>query len=723
MPKDSNFWGGRIGFFGRAMAIAARLVNGEQRKRLEASTPIGPHHDAQPLTQDSGRLWTVPARDERFRPAQDSQTLNALSVELLKGWSVPIVGESFYGHSFEQLHARLLKEPNGRFLESAQVVTSPQNSYSKSGKAVAVYVGGLQVGHISEAIAPIVFDSLQFLGGRANVGARVHLDTTSGSFRWSSVRLDMALPPRLSDSAANHKIDTVMFGPRFTELGLFSADANAGSLISNLSIGEALVATVNVKFEGTNVLVRTVSGEPVLRSVTLAVSEEHSLFSSGELCYLTAKVTRVEDGFAVGLQTTQDQKIVKVRTGDAVSPVGNVLSSRFKLGLTPSGNWVKVRGAPFTSRDLQVPNEFQPSERCPRVYFWAEVWPENNDMFTSWGFRANFYQKTIDSLRQQLDSLPNFLVLVRADYDEVKKKPSYEVDLDLEGAFVAFPERPIVPTNSLSGSKPRIVSSKTNSPKSAIKKVEAQPAFTESVSKPQMLSGKLRTTHFDHLEDTYLLPCLQELFAANQKEDSEESTLVGGKTFRIDESSAAKDAARRGAAILTTAMVREKLADELATMPKYQALVRYESWFANQGLKDFGDWGFRVQSFDFTRGDVALIPGAALDERPLFDSASFSADLVGLSDAKDELSHLIASFGGAVLDTILIKGKLRFSNAKSGLVAEVFKGELFLGRTPANQSASLAESAKLYGLGEVWVRVDWISKSRFKGAFTFFGNS
>lgn len=721
MPKDSKFWGARSSFFSRAMAIAARLVHGEQRKGPESSTSIGRHNGAQPLTQDSGRLWTVPARDERFRPAQDSQTLNSLSVELLKGWSMPIVGESFYGPSFEQLHSRLLKEPNGRFLESAQVITSPQNSYSKSGKAVAVYVGGLQVGHISEAIAPIAFDALQFLGGRANVGARVHLDTSSGSFRWSSVRLDMALPPRLSDSAANHKIDTVMYGPRFTDLGLFSADVNTGSLISNLAVGEALVATVNLELAGANVVVCTVSGDPILLSIKLKVPIDHSLFSSGKLAYLAAKIERFEHGFAVGLQTTQDQKIVKVRTGDAVSPAGNVLSSRFKLGLTPSGNWVKVRGALFTSRDLQIPTEFQPSERCPRVYFWAEVSPENNDMLTSWGFRASFYQKTIESMRQRLDSLPSFLVLVRADYDAVKKKPSYEADLDLEGAFVALPDRPIVPTKSLSGSKPRIVSSKTNSPKSAIKKVEPQPAFTESVSKPEMLSGKLRTTHFDYLEDTYLLPCLQELFTENRKEDSEASTLVGGKTFHIDESSAAKDAARRGASILTSSMVRKLLVDELAPMPKYQALVRYEDWFANQRLTDFGGWGFKVQSFDFTRGDVALMPGAALDERPLFDSASFSAELVGLSDSRVGLSNLIASLDGAVLDTILIKGKLRFSTAKSGLVAEVFKGELFLGRTPANQSASLAESAKLYGLSEVWVRVDWISKTRFKGAFSFFG--
>lgn len=717
VARDLSSDSGQSGLFRRLLARASGFLPWGKGGTPELSEAIDQHRHDRSVLNDNGSLLSVAERQSEQNP----RTLEPLQVELLRGWSVPVVGESFYENSFKQLHSRLKREPSGQFLESAEIRANPENSYSKSGKAVAVYVGGLQVGHIAEAIAPLVFDSLQQLGGRGKVGARVHLDTSSGSFRWSSVRLEMALPPRLSDNAANHKIDTIMFGPRFTDLGLFSADANAGSLISSLAVGEALVATVNLRLDGANVLICTVSGAPFLRPVNLKLSIDHSLFSSSQLAYLTAKIERVELGFAVGIQTTQDQKSVKVRTGDAISPVGNVLSSKFKLGLSPTGNWVKVRSVQFAASHSEIPSEFLPSERSPRVYFWAEVWPENKSLLTVWGFRASFYQKTIDSLRKQLDSLPNFLVLVRADFDAVKKKLNYEVDLDLGRAFIALPERPIVPANTLSGIRPRIVTSKSSPARAANPKPQPKPALAENVSKLLMLSGSLQTTRLDYLEDTYLLPCLQDIFNANRKEDSKAFTLVGGNTFNVDESSAAKDAARRGSPILTTSMVRLQLVDELATMPKYQALLRYENWFANQGLEDFGGWGFKLQSFDFTRGDIALIPGAALDERPMFDSASFSADLVGMSDSKEELSNLISGLGGTVFDTILIKGKLRFSNANSGLVVQVFKGELFLGRTPANQSASFAESARFYGLDEVWVRIDWTSKTRFKGAFSFFG--
>ncbi len=678
---------------------------------------------AKPSEPEATQLNLEETRSEVGRKDWDSVRKapndHLLAVELLRGWPVPVVGESFYGDSFQRLSTLTNNQPDGSPLEWAEIVIAPENKFSKSGKAVAVFVKGLQVGHISEAIAPIVYDALEFLGGRAKVRARVHLDTSSGSFRWSSVELEMALPPTLATDATNHKVDSVGFGPRFTELGVFTADSNAGSLLTGLVQGDVLVAKVNVRFDTGAPVICSASGVPFLFPAHVSLPPEHNFFLCKELFYLVARIQRVPSGYSVALQTTQDQKIVKVRTANAVSPVGNVLSSKFNLSLDPAGKWTKIRAIPFASNYIAIPEAFIPSAERLTVYFWASFAPEHGDLYTPWGFRGSLYQKTRDLHRQELGSLPSFQVLVRGKFEDGKAKPAYEIDFDLEGTFSVLPDRPYEPKNALTGRHPRVSPPKSSRHKPSLAKPTPTPVLTEGLSKEQVLSRKLLTTHFNYLEDTYLLPCLMQVFNQRAANQTDSSILIGGSTFKVDESSAAKDAAKRGFAISTTSTIRQILSDELVAMPHYQALKRYEEWFGNLGLTDFGVWGLTVRDFDFSRGDISLIPGAALDERPLFDSVSFIADLVGLAESKVELARLFEGIGGTVLDSMVLRGNLSYREGKNGLVAEVFNKELFLGRTPANQFDSLAESARLYRLEEVWVRVDWLSKSRFRGAFSF----
>ena len=641
-------------------------------------------------------------------------------VELLLGWGVPVVGESFYEQSFKKLHHRLTQDPSGEFLEWAEIATAPENPYSKSGKAVAVFVEGLQVGHVSELLAPIVFDALHFLGGKARVRAQVYLDTTSGNYRWSSVSLRLALPPTMAVDAADYKVQTVRYGPRHESIGLFIASDKAGSLISHLAAGEALIAQVNLKVKEGKLQICTVDGVSFLDPIEMSILEDHPFLQAPMLAYVTAKIRKTDKGFQVGVQATNDLKILKERTGNAVSAAGNVLSSKFQLGLTPSGNWIKIRKSPKNSSGsgLQVPPEFEANQYQPAVYFWSRVDPRHGDFWTPWGFSGAFYQNTKDRYRKQLESVGFFLMLIRSKYDSETRKVSYEADFDLEAGFVLLPERPLEPMNALRGTKPIVQNSAPRPRKSHVESPVPQPTFTSGAQRSQLLSGKLRTTGFDYLESTYLIPCLQGLFDANFDATSENSVLIGGSFFDINESSSAKEAVRRGSLILDTGGARALLAEDLKKFPKYQALTRYEEWFRNLGVSSFGGWGFQLEAFEFERSDIALIPGAALDERPMFKSISFSADLVSVSQSKEELSALFESLGGTVLDSVVVRAKLRYSVGKSGLVAEAFIGQVFVGRTPANPYESLADSAKLYGLEEVWVRIDWTSNSRFRGAFS-----
>ena len=720
-PDDSVSGNEKPVPLGRILSNASSILNRLFSKRPESQLEVGEFRQNIPHRSNTLNLgFSSLSLNE-----QDQRLTETIGVELIRGWGdVPVVGESFYEHSFKQLHRRLLKNPDGQFLQWAEVVTNPRNPHSKSGKAVEVYVDGLQVGHIAEKLAPIVFDALEYLGGRAAVQARVHLDTTSGGFRWSSVELHMAIPPTPTTNTSNHKIDSVMYGPKFLPIGLFHTNSNAGTLIQNLSVGEVLIAGVNLKFQGSSVSVCTVEGVEFLNNVELEISPEHPFFALPSLPYVTAKIRRCENGFHVGLQISEDQKIVKVRTGNAVSPAGNQLSSKHHLGLTPSGNWTVIRRIPFASAasDFKIPLEFEARESQPLVYFWAQLDSRYGTFMTPWGFRGALYRKTEISIRKQLDSLPDFVTLVRGIYDPESKKVIFEADLDLNADLILLPQRPIEPQSALNGRQPRVVNSLPKARKIKEQTPAPVPKFDIYSERLDILSRKLSASGLDHLEDTYLYPCLKELFTNHEASGAKKWLLVGGNRFDIGQSSAAKDAARRGIPIVPTSRLRAMLADDLVAFPRYRALTRYEDWFESLGVANYGSWGFTLQTLDLRNVDVLLIPGAALDERSLIESMSFSAELVGSSESKAGLSRLFTELGGGVLDTILVRAKLRFFSGNEGLAVKVYKGELFLGRAPANESNSLAESARLYKLDEVWVRIDWTSKARFKSAFTFVGN-
>ena len=100
---------------------------------------------------------------------------------------IKVVGETFYKKSFEALRHELKTEGNSEHIVEAELRNDPDNEYSDSGKAVAVYIRDKQVGHVPEWLAPKVFEQLEPEGGSVTLGARLWLDDVSAKPQTNSV--------------------------------------------------------------------------------------------------------------------------------------------------------------------------------------------------------------------------------------------------------------------------------------------------------------------------------------------------------------------------------------------------------------------------------------------------------------------------------------------------------------------------------------------------------
>jgi hypothetical protein len=89
---------------------------------------------------------------------------------------IEVVGDIFYRKSFEALRTELKTEGNTEHIVEVELRNDPDNEYSESGKAVAVFIRNRKVGHVPEWLAPKVFDQLEPDGGTVTLGARLYLD-------------------------------------------------------------------------------------------------------------------------------------------------------------------------------------------------------------------------------------------------------------------------------------------------------------------------------------------------------------------------------------------------------------------------------------------------------------------------------------------------------------------------------------------------------------------
>lgn len=639
---------------------------------------------------------------------------------LLRGWSVPVVGESFYVESFRRLYELSSTPGNESILRTATIRIDPENPNSQSGKAVAVFIQGHKVGHIAERICSIVFDGLERLGGSAECECSIYFDESSGQFRYNSVELHMILPPTLASESTSAKVASLKTGLVTHRVGVFRLNESAGSLLKELTPSQVIFLTLNFSGNSNSLEVATVDGQTMFTSEALESPLPFAMPPDGTLFYIETKALALGDGaFELYILGSDPVKAEKTRTGDSVSEAGNVLSSRYELGLIPSGTWLKVK---YDNRLLQAPGSalFTPDSNEVTKYFWARV-TEGSGLWSPLGFRGNFYQADVEKFMRNMKSVPSFWLLVRASQVGVSAKPLFEVALNADAEFTLFPMRPVLPSKALTSNK---LSPPVNqSPRKATETVIASPRFSSNVSLLSMNDREIATSGLDILELNYLMPVLETMgyHFGDSVTKSRTGLLIGGSDFDLEDSGKARTSTRFGIPIISVMTLREQLATTLESDLRYQALCRYESWLATLGFGKPHSWRDKTNMFDFHAMDALLMPGAALDDRDLFDGITFHGALVGMSESKFELGGFFEELGGQVLDSALIQGDVSFAGGISGLVMELHSNGVFIGRTPANQTESLAESARLYGLTKVWVRLDWLSAGRFKGHFSFFG--
>ena len=104
---------------------------------------------------------------------------------------IQVVGEFFYKTSFEALREHLKSEGDTEHIVEAELRNDPDNEYSDSGKAVAVFIRDKKVGHVPEWLAPKVFDKLEPEGGTVTLGARLYLDHPTAKPQKNSVTVTL----------------------------------------------------------------------------------------------------------------------------------------------------------------------------------------------------------------------------------------------------------------------------------------------------------------------------------------------------------------------------------------------------------------------------------------------------------------------------------------------------------------------------------------------------
>ena len=101
--------------------------------------------------------------------------------------TIDVVGESFHPESMATLRKYFRSKGKSEHIVEAELRCDPDNPHSPSGKAVAVYIRDMLVGHIPEAIAPKVFDQVDAEGGTLMMGSRLWLDSPRSKPNKSSV--------------------------------------------------------------------------------------------------------------------------------------------------------------------------------------------------------------------------------------------------------------------------------------------------------------------------------------------------------------------------------------------------------------------------------------------------------------------------------------------------------------------------------------------------------
>ena len=635
--------------------------------------------------------------------------------KLQSGGQLEIVGESYYSKSFERLAKFRGSSSGEEKLRVAELHVEPGNKFSKSGKAVSVKIQGHQVGHLPERIAPMFFDFLSTHGGSAECTAQISFDSKEYGYKWSSVWVGTQVPPVLETEAADLKVASLAFGSIEHDLGACKAISVEGTILGTLNVGDSFLGEFNLVKAGDRIVIHSVDEVPLLE---LDDPKRQTLLSGFDaLFYLSLSISRTDDGYRATLISNSELTRRRVRTGYTISAAGNTLSRRHTIFLVPTDSgWIKFKS--FNEHLPSIPGVQNSFVSGSAVYLWATLdydgrlfsAPHGGLLGTLYAVKEKWFRTEFKKIR--------FQALTRISVNGGKF--TVEANVDASSEFLPMPERPVIPVveNQLP-SKSTIIQS---GPKQQKKKTEiaVKPAFATEFDIARLEEGEITGSGFTYFED-FIWNVFVELGwrGGNRVTKSRSSVFVAGSNLELDSSSAARDAAKYSVPIVPIKRFRELAQAKLRESANYRAIERYERWLV--------DLGANLASFDSplanllgTGADTFLVPGGAVDARSPSEDLSFIGSLTGTSESKEALKTLFESLGGQVLDCIILKAQGTYSGASPNLRLEFSRGGVFLGRTPANQYESLAESAQLYGIKEAWVRLDWKSSNRFSAEFDFY---
>jgi hypothetical protein len=114
----------------------------------------------------------------------------------------PAVGLSFYTDNVNAVRKSLFMNDGDNTLTEAVLVCDPENPYSESGTAVAVFVNELKVGHLPSLSSGIFFDVISTVGGICKVQCNFYYSEEGKS----ACRLDVAFPPSFSKPSRNPEL-------------------------------------------------------------------------------------------------------------------------------------------------------------------------------------------------------------------------------------------------------------------------------------------------------------------------------------------------------------------------------------------------------------------------------------------------------------------------------------------------------------------------------------
>ncbi len=100
---------------------------------------------------------------------------------------VEIVGESFYKEGFKELRKRYNTKVGDRISAKVELSNETDNPYGIKGKAVAAFVDGLKIGHVSNHQVLNAFEILEALGGSKTVSGSVYFADLRESVSKNSV--------------------------------------------------------------------------------------------------------------------------------------------------------------------------------------------------------------------------------------------------------------------------------------------------------------------------------------------------------------------------------------------------------------------------------------------------------------------------------------------------------------------------------------------------------